>query len=366
MNETSSRFFGYKASIGALLILFAHVGVLGTFPLFLPSIIQDTGLDTVAVSLCLTVSSIVAFLCSFFVGKLILSLTPRWLLLLGSLAIALRGIILAYAPSLVFFYIAAAVCGFSLGCATQICASVIVKSWFIEKQGTMTGLVLAGGSLGNAVYAVMSGLFIEEYGWRAANLILAAVTLAITIPMILLFIKTPESMGQKPLGWEKAAEIQAAATAKKSGAGGLEMSEARRTLSFWCIIAALVLLGISVSGFRSFVVLFWQAQGMSVALSANLVAAFMIAATVASFGAGKIADKFGVKTYSVVMHGAALAGILSAIFSIGNNNMVLVCGTVLFFGASIPVTSASTPILTAQVFGLRDFEKISGTMHAGM
>ena len=84
----------------------------------------------------------------------------------------------ANAAILIFFF------GFVLGCCCSfgsLTAIVGVQSYFVQRRGIATGLVVAGSGFGALIQGPLIQMAIERYGWRGALVIYSIVTATILI-----------------------------------------------------------------------------------------------------------------------------------------------------------------------------------------
>lgn len=353
------KFSGYLVALGATLVLFVHNGVMGTLGLFLPEFATSLNETITAVSLGLTVSSIVAFVISLFVGRLIVKFSPKYMLLAGSITCCVQCLVYGSATSVGIIYCAAIVEGITTGIATTTTISALVKDWFVEKREAVIGYVIGGAMIGSALYNLLTGIFISSLGWRYAYYALAATALVIAVPANIIFIrKSPKAVGQKALGWEKEAELEAQ-LAVDSGSLGISAADATKSASFWLIlICGGLFAGLSM-GYITYAPTFWQELGMDALVSSRYFTVFSLLAVVATMMSGKIAEKFGNTVFILYLHIAFILGLVVAIlFGIGSAAVIIIS----ILGAAIGFACYTTmlPTITTEVFGSRDFEKITG------
>ncbi|MBP2033332.1 MFS family permease [Clostridium algifaecis] len=362
-----TKFSGYKVAFGALIVLFVHNGIMGTLGLFLPEISTGLKVPISQVSLGLTISSAVAFIISLFVGKLLIKFSPKYILLLGSITTCLQCFVYGSASSLWILYLGSVIEGFTTGIATTTCIAALIKQWFVEKRSSMIGYVFGGAMLGSALFMTLTGILIQGIGYRHTYYVLGAIAIIIAIPANIIFIKKgPEKLGQKPLGWEKEEEIEAALNAETQNAKGVTLTQATKSPSFWLILlVGTIFAGLSI-GFATFVPSFWQEEGMDPVKSAYLITIYSLVATIATIASGKIADKFGNKVFVTYLHLAFIAAMGCAVLSRGNLSPIFVGGSILFAAIAFPIYTTIIPTITSEIFGSLDYEKITGIFMAGL
>lgn len=357
--SSSKKFSGYLVALGATLILFVHNGIMGTLGLFLPEFATGLNASITAVSLGLTVSSVVAFVISLFVGRFIVKFSPKYLLLAGSITCCIQCIVYGSATSVYILYAAAIVEGITTGIATTTTISALVKEWFVEKRESVIGYVIGGAMIGSALYNLLAGVLIASIGWRYSYYILAATALVIAVPANLIMIKkSPAAVGQKALGWEKEAELEAQLSMEAGGLG-VTAAQARKSPSFWLILIFGGLFAGMSMGFITYAPTFWQELGMDALVSSRYFTIFSLLAVVATMLAGKVSEKFGNIVFILYLHIAFIIGLVIAILTGISSAVMLIISIV---GAAIGFACYTTmlPTITTEVFGSRDFEKITG------
>src|SRR5262249_13898307 len=129
---------------------------------------------------------------------------------------------------------------------TPVPYSKVISQWFDRQRGLALGLAMIGGSAGASVMPSLAQALISSVGWRYAYVFLGLLALAVTLPVVGLFLtETPQMMGLRPDGEARAT----APVAQKSGQEpGLSSREARHTATFWLLVSTAFLVSASVAG----------------------------------------------------------------------------------------------------------------------
>ena len=125
--------------------------------------------------------------------------------------------------------------------------SVPVAKWFVRQRGRALAMATMGLGMGGIAFMPITQILIDGVGWRSAWLILALVSVTLTAPLALIFLrKQPEDMGLLPDGrahvnpklqrGQPREEIQWTA------------AQAMRTRTFWRLILFFGLLGLAAGG----------------------------------------------------------------------------------------------------------------------
>lgn len=125
------------------------------------------------------------------------------------------------------------------------------------------GQIGAVNTIGNVILSLICIKLLAKIGARYIMLIsiiacalhfnlytiLSIFIIVIGLFAVIYLIKDPKKLGQKPLGWEKAEDLQKQATEGAASAAGVEYKSALKTPAFWVLVAALLF---SVVGSRAF------------------------------------------------------------------------------------------------------------------
>lgn len=128
--------------------------------------------------------------------------------------------------------------GLGLGASTFVPAALVIANWFEERLGLALGLTMSGMEVGGTGMMALSESIITTYGWRAAYFTLACLVLMISLPLILIFVRTrPKS----------SAAAQSVAESAQALAG-LEVREVFYTRAFWMLFIAGFGYGLGIAG----------------------------------------------------------------------------------------------------------------------
>jgi MFS family permease len=248
---------------------------------------------------------------------------------------------------------------------TQAVVGSIIGSWFLKKRAMILGFVFAAPSLGSAVWQLISGFLITNWGFRVAYMIMGTSVITLSLLINLLFLRLPDQVGQKPLGWADAEEQKTATKTGSAGfaahTGGFTLSEARKTLPYWLIFAGLIMSPMSVGGNNSNVATFLTGEGMSVLQASrytSMIALFGGASTALS---GFVSQKLGNKVYVYYIHIAFILGTAVLLLNTSLNPAILAF-FVLLYALAAPTGASMSPTVNSQAFGDKDYSNILASM----
>ncbi|MBZ9606736.1 OFA family MFS transporter [Clostridium estertheticum] len=134
----------------------------------------------------------------FITGKYLEKYSPRMIISMGALLVALGWILSAYAPNI---YILTVTYGVIIGAGVGIAYGApmtVVAKWFPEKKGLVVGIVLIGFGLSPLITAPLARNLIESYGITKAFLILG-VSFGVIIPLLSYPFRYPSEVESKSL-----------------------------------------------------------------------------------------------------------------------------------------------------------------------
>jgi MFS family permease len=211
----------------AAAILLITMGARQTLGLFVAPLNRATGLGIVAISLAMAIGQFVWGLAQPIFGAAADRFGTRRVLFAGALTLAAGAALTTVVSSELGLILAIGVL-FAAGAAAgsfSILIGATARRLAPEKRAFASGVINAGGSLGQFLLAPISQLFISTFGWVVAMYALAAAALA-TIPLARPLSLSPHV--DEPPG--------ASGTAgASSGSLREQLRSAGRDRSYWCL-----------------------------------------------------------------------------------------------------------------------------------
>ena len=282
-------------------------------------------------------------------GKLVDRFGARRIALAGiwTYAVTLCGLGLT-GPSLGSWYVAWAALAlfFPLMCPLVWTAGVVGN--FTRRRGLALGLMLTGSGVAAALTPPITVAALQQFGWREAYFLLAALGIAITLPLTLLFFRD----GRAARG--------AADSAAPAGAPGMTLAQAVRTPQFWKLGVALMTAGGVANALQVHLQPMLIDGGASAANAAAMAAVIGPALIVGRLTVGFLLDRvFG----PLVAAAALLLPILSMTLLLGYDGtlwrgMLVAAALGLAYGAEIDLLA----YLSSRYFGVRNYASIFGAL----
>lgn len=273
--------WGLLAAASAVLML--TMGARQTTGLFVDPIHRDTGLGIAAISFALAVSQFVWGAVQPLFGALADQRGPLPVLAAGGLLLALGLGLTPLMPSewgLIFSLGLLAAAGAGAG-SFSVLIGATAHRLAPEKRSFAAGIINAGGSLGQFLFAPLVQLMIGAAGWAMAMIGLAALSL-LTLP----------------LAWPLRRKPQAHAAPHAAPPGGdlrTQLRAALRDRSYWCLHLGFFTCGVHIA----FLVTHLPGEvalcGLPASVSAASIALIGLFNVAGSLAAGKLGERFRMK-----------------------------------------------------------------------
>lgn len=290
-------------------------------------------------------------------GALIDRFKAQGLMLIGGIIAALGLLLFGVSNSLWMFYLAGLVMGLGVGLSVQYVPIVVINRWFVEKRGTMMGLILAGSGLGGVILGIIVPPLIMSAGWRTTIFILAAMMAVTTVlPSIFLIRNTPEQYGMEAYG-----ASFADATEKTESSGfdpGMFRDEALKNAWFYILALSLFTLGI-LHAMNLHAVNYLAGEPWGIKFSPQLASVIVVLATVLLIPYkplfGWLVDKLGLGATMVLTLGLFAVG--SVIWAFARTPVLFVIA-IIMIALGNAAGSVSPPLVVERAVGQRDYAKL--------
>jgi MFS family permease len=343
--------------------MFATLGIIGgTGANFLYPISQDLGVPITAVTLFLSVQAIIMALASPITGKLYGKYRPGILIVFGSLLLSGSFVLISACIYTWQLYLCAVFGGIGGSLLYTMAVPTIISTWFKKKTAMAMGISFAFSGIGSVIANPIVGSLVDSLGWRPAMLYAAITSAVLTIPMALIFIKSPQQKGLSPYGASMViAQSDTSDTKPAIELIGLTYKEALKTKSFYILFMAVFCFSI-VGATNQLMGTFGRTDlGMN-ATQANLITSSMALTMIFSkIILGMLNDRIGVIPTSIIGCGITAAGVILFIISgTTGGTMPYIAGIV--FGLGFSLFTIQPPVSTNKIFGVKEYGAIYGTI----
>jgi MFS family permease len=349
-DETLLRYAGWRAVLACFLMaLFLFGFALYGQGIYLVELQRLNGWPPELISGASTLSFLISNILATFTSEFVERLGAKRLVLLGIAALAASMAMLASATTVWQLYAAFILMSLGwIGMGTVVIATV-VSLWFVRRRGLAISLAYTGASFGGVVATPLLVLLVERTGFAAAMLIAAAVTVAVLVPVALVWIGPRSQTG---------AEETSAPSQPQSPSAMAELSRVKlmRSLAFWTISLPFALALVAQIGFIVHQIALLEPKvGRG---SAGLAVSIMTFMSIAGrFGLGMVVDRFDprlVAAVSIVSQAAALLVIRQA------DTVPVILAACAVFGFSVGNLITLPPLIIHREFSAASFVVVMG------
>ena len=348
-------FYGWWIVVAMFMIMtFLYTPAINLTSIFTNSVTEELGFSASSFTLYYTIMAFSCMIAAPFVGKIAKKVDIRVLIGVSTVLGALAYLAFSFAQNLMTFYIAAVPLGVSIAGAALIPTSLIITNWFNEKRGLALGIAMAGSGFGGIFLSPIMTAMIANIGWRQAYLAIAILIAVTILPFVFTVIRlTPAEKGLAPLGEAKVN------TGAPKELKGLTQKAAAKTLSFWLFVIAIVITGIVVNAMIVNLTPYLTGAGMTATNAGLVLSAASLFVLLGKLGIGPVFDKINLKIVMIII---GICNVLSFICLMNGGNFWMAILYTAFTGVGATAATVAPSVLTASLFGVKDFSSIFGVV----
>ena len=350
-----------RAVIGAMIALFANMGINSTFSIFLPSFMEEWGAENMAtIALSATFGCIMTFICSTFLfGTLLKKIEPRVIFVICGVLAVVYCLICSFASAIWMIIVAGLFGGINLAFGTHAMGVATITPYFGNygaKVSTIIALVLASASVGATAFSFLPGALLGVMAWRQVYLVIMVIVLVCNL--VAFFIIPKQEKAQS-------GAVAGAAQAQAAEVPGLTKGQALKTPSFWLVFVGILMLSISYLGISTYMPSLLTTYGMAQSTASAMQGIMQGVGILFVFLGGAITNKLGIKGLILLTAVPLVAGAL--VYALVYPNMAVIwlaviCSVLCVTGA---MTSNICPVITATLFGNKDLNSINPIFSGG-
>lgn len=353
-------FYGWYVAIACSLLMMVGVGV-GYYglPIFLKPLKDAHGWSTAQVSWAPAIYFCVSGLTAAIVGPFVDTYGPRRFMLIGSLINGASAAMIGIVNELWQLYVVYFVFAVAFGMSSNIAVNAILARWFIRRRALAMSISFTGVSLGGVILAPIASRLIDVGGLELATPILGALVIITSIPVIIgVIVFDPREVGMLPDGDTAASAPPPAQQALLATQMRIwTRAEAVRTIGFWGILVAFLLVLIAQTGYVVHQVTFLEDR-----LGSRSAAAFTISVTafgsiIARLAVGIFADNVDRRLLTVILFVVQATAILLIIHT---DSIAATWALTLVFGLTIGNVYMMQSLLVGEIFGMVSFGTVFG------
>jgi predicted MFS family arabinose efflux permease len=238
-----------------------------------------------------------------------------------------------------------------IGMGTVVIATVM-SLWFVQRRGLAISLAFTGASMGGVVVTPLLVLLIDRAGFAAAMSIMAALMLAVLVPVVLAWIGPPST--------DPSDGASIRSQQSRSPPGDLSRAMLIRRPAFWTISVPFALALIAQIGFIVHQIALLEPKiGRTNAGFAVSVMTFV--AIAGRLGMGLVVDRFDPRRVTAVSLLTQAAALLIILQTDSVPIMLAACG---LFGFSVGNLITLPPLIIQREFSVAGFAVVMGLSNA--
>lgn len=373
--KKSWLFYGWIIAVAAFSIVVLGYGMRYAFSVFYVYILQEFGWTRGNTAGAFSIALLVYGFSAPVIGYLVDRLGPRRVVPLGAIVLALGLGGLSRTTEIWHLYL---FFGLLVGLGTAMAGNAsfipVISNWFVRNRGTAMGIYFAGVA-GAPALAPLVEYVISWAGWRNAYLVLAALVLAVILPVVFFVIRTrPQDKGLLPDG-DVAAERTNLPASGDSPTDALIVNRewvntewtvlrAIKTRQFWGLFLCNFFIGLQVNTILVHQVAYVADIGFSQVLAASILGLVGFA-NMAGDLCGFVSDRIGREwTYTIAMTFVAVA--IYILISINDATQpVMLYAYAILFGFFQGTSAPSIISAHADIFMGKNFGAINGIFLTG-
>ena len=330
------------------LMAFGTMGLVNAYGVFYKPMADALGTGTGAVTLHMSISSLVTGLATPFVVKMISRNVPiKSILAAGAALIFGSGIVIGLTHSVLIMDIAAFFRGIGFAMAAMMIITMMIGNWFVKLRGTLTGVALSFSGIGSALASPVLSRLIQSIGYQKTYLgfvIFVAVTI---LPALLLCPLKPQDIGMRPYG-----ENEEENASGKNIMKNLDLPFTTRSVTFAALIFFVVCV-VLLTSLSSHLSALAQTYGYDANVGAVMLSSAMIGNVASKFVLGAMVDRIGAFKGVVCMLITSFTGLLVILLNPGGT--VFLLGGAFLYGTCFSIGSLGISMITRTLYGDKQY-----------
>ena len=244
--------------------------------------------------------------------------------------------------------------------------SVPALKWFVRERGRAIAYMGLGIPIGAIVFVPLTQIFIDEWGWQTAWIVLACIGIGVIVPLAAIFVRRqPEDMGLLPDG-DIAPDADgnggdSVGGGKPATAAALEYSwttaQALRSPTFWSLVAVFSMVSLAVGTVAVHRIADFTDRGFDTTLISWATAFDAVCAGAATFAFGRLVSRVAARFLGAVGFGLLAIASVMTIYAQSDATMF---GSMAIFGLGIGGMMFLQNFIWADYFGREYVGSIRG------
>lgn len=354
MLKSFKQYYHWLVAVLVFLEMIVFGGLINSASVYIRPISEGLGVTTTSYSVAMMPYTVSCFVATSLSGFFFTRFGYKKTTICSLIVVGISLLLTAFSKNLVMFCFSKILFGIGYGACFTAGSVRIVRDWFHKHQGLILGAVSMATGLGGSLMTILLTAVIQKSGWRAAN-ILAAALIALVAVLYLLLKDRPEQMGLRPFGFGQLP----GATKKQQNMNGpdIPMSKHLRRPMFYIMCACVLGSCVCIYTTTSFISPHFQSQGYTPERAAVFQSTHMLALAVVKLTVGFLHDRFGVKP---VMIGCMLCAVVGQLALSITNDPTICMIAVVVLGAGLCMSSIMIPLIALPLFGNKACLQLNG------
>ncbi|MFC1891729.1 MFS transporter [Thermodesulfobacteriota bacterium] len=356
--KSKNRFFyGYVVLAAATLIMMVMYGTRAAFGVFFKPMLTEFGWTRALTSGALSLSMIIQGSLAVVMGGLNDRLGPRIVLTFCGLLSGIGCLLMSQINTVWQMYLFyGVIIGIGMSGIFVPILSTIAR-WFIKRRNMMSGIALAGISIGSFIAPPAANWMITTYDWRVSYILIGCIILVIGLLSAQFLKRDPNQTGQMPFGI-----VEGESQDLYTGDEGLSLKDATGTWQFWMLFLIFICLGFCFFSIMVHIVPHVTDLGISTKSAANILAAMSGSVIIGNIVMGGIADRIGSKQVCII--GLILTAI-AVFWLVSIKEVWMFYAFVFIFGVAHGGCIGAESPLVAWLFGMSSHGMLLGIISCG-
>ena len=356
----SRYYYGWYVVVGVALVMLCGIGV-GYYGLavFLKPLQQAHGWSNASVSGATALYFVISGVSAAVVGPAIDRRGPMPFLTVGVLLTAVMVGCIGFVEELWQLYAVYAVLAASFGMAGGVSTNVIMARWFIRRRARAMSISATGVSSAGVILPPLGAWLIASGGLELTTPVIAAFTIALGLPVIfLVLVWDPSQMRLPPDGAVPVSgPPPSASLSEEVQTRHWTLAQAMRTVSFWAVAVAFVLVLLAQTGYLIHEIAFLEDRTGSRTAASVALSLGAIGSIVARLIVGAFADSLSKRHLSAGLFAFQAVSVLLITFIETDVTNYVFAFT---FGCTIGNIYMMQSLLTSEIFGYVSFGAVFG------
>jgi len=234
-------------------------------------------------------------------------------------------------------------------------AGRLVLTWFPKARGRMMGIVTSGNNIGSGAAVPIIAVLIAAVGWRWTWALLGIALIGLAMLVVLVIRDNSDDvLKEQRKRW---APSEVSEQDKSTLDGGMSVSSALRTSTFWFLAVGMTLQQFVRTGVVSQMVPHLEQVGFTLAVATSMMVVLAVFAASSKLIFGRLSESITARRSFVVI--MILQGVGLSILLVSGGSIVTWLAIVVF-GLGMGGVGALTPLVIFDMFGLKQFGSIMG------